>query len=268
MDYKDIAKNIRKKVIKMAFDSQEGHIGSNLSPVEILVCLYFKILKIDHQKPLEINRDRFILSKGHAVSVLYAVLSQAKFFSDDTLKDFCKNGCKLASHSTKGAVPGIEVSTGSLGHGLPMATGIALAGKMDRKDYRTFVLMSDGECQEGSNWEAALFAGNHKLDNLVAIIDYNKIQALGRTEDVSDLEPFKDKWESFGWGVKVIDGHSFKELEKTFLSVPIKNGKPSVIICNTVKGRGVSFMEDRLEWHYNHLSKEEFEKAIKEIESK
>jgi len=265
MDHINIAKDIRKKVLKMAFDSQEGHIGSNLSPVEILVCLYFKILKIDPKNPLATDRDRFILSKGHAVSVLYATLSRAGFFPENILEDFCKNGCRLASHSTMGAVPGIEVSTGSLGHGLPMATGIALAGKMDKKDYRSFVLLSDGECQEGSNWEAILFAGNHKLDNLVAIVDYNKIQALGTTKEVSDLEPFKDKWESFGWSAKVIDGHNFKELDKAFSSVPFKKGRPSVIICDTVKGKGVSFMENKLEWHYNHLSKEDFEKAIKEI---
>lgn len=264
-DLKEITKDIRRKILKMKYDSQEGHIGSSLSCADILSVLYFKIMKIDSTKPLDENRDRFILSKGHAVSALFAVLAQKGFFSEDVLDTYCKDGSKLAGHSSRNAVAGMEASTGALGHGLPMAAGSALAGKRDNKDYRVFVLLSDGECDEGTTWESALFSAHQKLDNLVLIIDYNKWQAFGRTKDVLNLEPLVKKWESFGWSVKEIDGHNFSEIENALSEIPFEKEKPSVIIAHTIKGKGVSFMEDTLESHYMHLTKEDYEKAIKEI---
>lgn len=262
MDYFTIAKEIRKKIFKMKYESQEGHIGSALSCVDILCVLYNKILRIDPTKPEDESRDRFILSKGHAISALYAVLAQKKFFDENILDTYCKNGSKLSGHSSRNSVPGVEVSTGSLGHGLPMAAGIALAGKKDKKNYRVFVLMSDGECDEGTTWEAALFASQQKLSNLVLIIDYNKWQAFGKTKDVLNLEPFAKKWENFGWSAKEISGHDFSEIEKTFLGISFENEKPNVIIAHTIKGKGLPIIEDTLESHYHHLTKDDYEKSV------
>lgn len=249
----------------MKYELQEGHIGSALSCVDILIVLYFEILNINPKDFLNKERDKFILSKGHAAAALYAVLSEKGFFSKELLDNYCKDGSKLAGHPIRGSVPGIEATTGSLGHGFPMATGIALADKNDAKKRRTFVMISDGECDEGTTWEAALFAAHHKLDNLTVIIDYNKFQAFGRVKDVLNLEPLAKKWESFGWQVKEINGHNFKEIEKALSSVPFRKGKPSIVICNTIKGKGISFLEDKLESHYRHLTKEDFQKAIKEL---
>jgi len=265
MDYFQIAKEIRKKVLKMFFDSQTAHIGSSLSEVDILTILYSKILSIDPKNPTAEDRDRFLLSKGHGAAGLYATLAQRGFFPEETLDTYCQDGGKLPGHSTRNCVPGVEVSTGSLGHGLPMGCGMALAGKRDSKKYRVFVLLSDGECDEGSNWEAALFASHHKLDNLIVIIDYNKLQAFGRTNEVLNLEPLKEKWQSFGWRVKEIDGHNFSEIENAFSQIPFEKTKPNLIIANTVKGKGVSFMENKLESHYLNLDQEQYEKALKEI---
>jgi transketolase len=207
----------------------------------------------------------FILSKGHAASALYATLSQRGFFSEKVLKNYCQNGKKLAGHNTKNCVPGVEISTGSLGHGLPMGIGVALAFREDKRKSKVFVLMSDGECDEGSNWEAALFASHNKLDNLIAIIDYNKFQALGKTNEVLNLEPLKNKWESFGWQVKEINGHNFKEIENALYFTPFKKGMPSIIIAHTKKGFGVSFMENIFEWHYKSPSQEQLNIAFKEL---
>jgi transketolase len=266
MDYQEISKSIREKIIKMKYESQEGHLGSALSCTDILNVLYSKILNIDPKNPTDENRDRFILSKGHAVAALYAVLTERGFFEEKLLDEYCRDGSKLAGHPTKGSVPGVEASTGALGHGLPMATGIALAGKNDKKNYRVFVLLSDGECDEGTTWESALFAGHHKLDNLTVIIDYNKWQAFGRTNDVLNLEPLAEKWESFGWSAKEIDGHNFTEIENALSLVPFEKGKPNVVIANTIKGKGISFLEDLLESHYKHLTKEDYENSLKELE--
>ncbi len=266
MNYSQISKEIRKKVLKMIYQSKSAHIGSSLSCVDILTILYFKILKINPQNPLADNRDRFILSKGHAAAALYAVLAEKGFFSEKLLESYCQDGTKLAGHSTKQSVPGVEVSTGSLGHGLSMGAGMAFSAKNDGKDYRIFVLMSDGECQEGSVWEAALFASHHKLDNLIGIVDYNKIQAFGRTNEVLNLEPFKKKWEDFGWSVKEANGHNFSELEDAFSKIPFENKKPSLLIAHTIKGKGISFIEDKLISHYKYFTKEEYEAALKELE--
>ena len=265
MDYQSISKEVKENILKMIYSSKGGHIGSSLSCVDILIVLYFKILNINPKNPLDENRDRFILSKGHAVSALDAVLAKRGFFSRDILKTYCKDGSKLAGHSTKGAVPGMEVSTGSLGHGLSIGSGIALAAKNDNKNYRIFILMSDGECQEGAVWEAALFSSQHKLDNLVAIVDYNKIQAFGRTKEVLKLEPFAKKWEDFGWTVKEINGHNFLEIERTLYSVPFEKEKPSLIIAHTIKGKGISFIEDKIISHYKYFTEEEYKKALEEL---
>ena len=268
INYEKTAKEIRKMVLEMKFASQSSHIGSAFSCVDILTVLYFKILRINPEKPKAENRDRFILSKGHAGSALYATLAERGFFRKKILEDYCQNGKKLAGHATKDCVPGVEVSTGSLGHGLPIGAGMALAGKKDNKKYRVFVLMSDGECDEGSNWEAALFASHHKLDNLVAIIDYNKFQAFGKTNEILNLEPLKDKWTAFGWSVKEINGHNYSEIKESLKAIPFKKNKPSIVIAHTIKGKGISFMEGRLEWHYKSPKKDEFELAIKELDKK
>jgi len=266
MDYSQIAKEIRKKVLRMSFRSKTAHIGSSLSEVDILTVLYFKILSIDPQNPEKDNRDRFVLSKGHGAAGLYAALAQRGFFGQGLLNTYCQDGSDLPGHSTKKCVPGVEVSTGSLGHGLPMACGMALVGKRDSKDYRVFVLMSDGEMEEGTTWEAALFASHHKLDNLVVLVDYNKLQALGRTNEVLNLEPLKDKWESFDWKVKEINGHNFQEIENALSELPFEQTKPSLVIAHTIKGKGVSFMEDKLEWHYKNLDEALLEKALRELD--
>ncbi len=265
LNYNKISKEIRKKILKMMFESKMAHLGSCLSCVDILTILYFKILKINPKNPLSENRDRFILSKGHAVAALYAILARRGFLRGNTLSSYCKEGGKLFGHSTYNCLQGIEVSTGSLGHGLPIGTGMALAAKNDNKKYRIFVLMSDGECDEGSVWEAALFAGHHKLDNLVGIIDYNKLQAFGRTNEVLNLEPLFEKWKDFGWGTAEIDGHNFSEIQRGFSNIPIEKGKPTMIIAHTVKGKGISFMEDKLEWHYKNLTENEYKSALKEL---
>lgn len=260
------AKEIRKSILRMHFLSQESHIGSALSCVDILTVLYFRILDINPKKPTDKNRGRFILSKGHAASALYAVLAEKGFFSKNILNSFCKDNSKLPGHSTINTVPGIEASAGSLGHGLPMATGMALADKKDKKLSRVFVLISDGECDEGTTWEAALFSSHHKLDNLTAIIDYNKLQALGKTNEILNLEPLKDKWISFGWNVKEINGHNFNEIENALKPNNLHKNKPYVIIAHTIKGKGISFMENKLAWHYKSPNREQYNLALKELQ--
>lgn len=266
-DYKRIAREIRKNIVKMHTKSGSSHVGCALSIVDILVVLYFSILKIDPKRPIFKNRDRFILSKGHAASALYCTLAKKGFFSEKILEEYCIDGGRLLGHSAKDCVLGIEASTGSLGHGLSMGIGMAIAGKYDRRNYRVFVLLSDGECDEGSVWEAAMFASQHKLNNLIAIIDYNKLQALGRTNEVINLEPLIDKWTSFGWSVKEADGHNFSQIEETLSRVPFEKNKPSIVIAHTVKGKGVSFMENQVAWHYKSPSKEQLEIALKELNS-
>lgn len=267
MDYSSISKNVREKILKMAFISQAGHIGSSLSIADILAVLYSGILKINPKEYLNESRDRFILSKGHAVLALYAVLAEKGFFSEEQIENYCKDGSKMPGHASRNSLPGIEVSTGSLGHGLPIACGISLSGKLDSKDYKVFVLMGDGEMDEGTTWEASLFASHHKLDNLTLIIDYNKLQLFGRTNDVLNLEPFRLKLESLGWSVQEVDGHNHSEIEAALSKVPFERQKPSCIIAHTVKGKGVSFMENRLEWHDKKLGKEDYQKALEELKN-
>ena len=264
-DYNKISREIRKKILKMMFDSKTSHLSSSLSCVDILTVLYFKILSLDCKNPSGEGRDRFILSKGHAAAALYATLAEKGFLPAKTLDDYCKDAKKLPGHSTRNCVPGVEASTGSLGHGLSMAAGISIAAKNDNKNYRIFVLMSDGECEEGSVWEAAMFASHHRLENLVGIIDYNKFQALGRIDDITALTPLKEKWAAFGWEVKEINGHNFSEIEQSLCKIPFKKEKPSLLLAHTVKGKGVSFIENKLEWHYKNLTEKEYQLAIKEL---
>ncbi len=259
------AKKIRQGVLKINYFSGGSHIGSALSIVDILTLLYFKVLKIDPKKPFDEKRDRFLLSKGHAISALYVTLAEAGFFPEKILKTYCQDGGKLFGHSTRQSVAGIEVSTGSLGHGLSMGAGIALSAKKDGQKFRTFVLISDGECDEGAIWEAALFSSHHRLDNLVCLIDYNKLQAFGRTNEVLKIEPLKDKWQAFGWQVREVDGHNFEQMEKALANIPFAKNKPSLLIAHTIKGKGISYMEDKLEWHYKNPTEEDYKKALEEL---
>ena len=245
----NFSKKVRKSILKHAYSSQCSHLGSNLSIVDILTVLYNKFLKI--------NKNSFILSKGHACLALYCVLNEKKYLSSKILSTFGKNNSILMSH-TSHKVKGIELSTGSLGHGLPVACGIALANKIKNKDVRTFVLLSDGELDEGSNWEAILFSAHHKLKNLVVIIDYNKIQSFDTVKKTINLEPISNKFKSFGYKVKSISGHNFDQIIQ---AINTKTSRPLVVIANTIKGKGVKFMENSVLWHYKPLSKENYLKA-------
>lgn len=265
MDYSQKAKKLRGIILKMHNAAQTSHIGSAFSCLDILVALYYGILKIKAANPQYINRDRFILSKGHAITALYAVLADKKFIPKETLEKYCCDGGLLPGHATRGTVPGVEFSTGSLGHGLPVGSGMALAGKIDKLKYRVFVLLSDGECNEGSVWEAVMFSAHHKLDNLIAIVDYNKIQGYGRTSEIIDMEPLKDKWLSFGWNVKEVDGHDHHKIIRVLNKIPVQKGKPTVIIAHTVKGKGVSFMENTVDWHYKSTNPDQFKRAFEEL---
>ena len=261
------AREVRKLVLEMTSRSNSSHVGAALSVVELLTALYFKVLRIDPKMPDDPMRDRFLLSKGHGCASLYATLAVRGFADRKVLDGFAVDNGTLWGHSTWKTMPGVEFSTGSLGHGLPVGTGMAIAGKLDSAPYRIFVLLGDGECDEGSVWEAMLFAGHRKLDNLVAIVDYNKVQSFGKTDEVLGLEPFADKWKAANWSVREIDGHNMGQIISALSSVPFEKGKPSAIIANTVKGKGVSFMENSLDWHYKSASKEELAKAIGEIDA-
>jgi transketolase len=232
---------------------------------ELLAVLYRKILRLSPQTVADPDRDRFILSKGHSCAGAYAVLAECGFFPLEWLESFYHNGARLAGHITAAGIPGVEVSTGALGHGLSISCGLALAGLRDGRPYRVFTLLSDGECDEGSTWEAVLFAGHHRLENLTAIVDYNKIQSLGRCKDVLDLDPLGAKWAAFGWAVREIDGHDVAAVEAALAKLPQQPGKPSCVIAHTVKGKGVSFMEDKLLWHYRTPAGEEYQRALAEL---
>lgn len=260
------AREIRKSILYMINASNSSHIATSFSCVEILTVLYFSVLCIDPKRPLWKKRDRFILSKGHGAAANYAVLAHRGFFDKKFLSNYAQDGGRLHGHSTYGLVPGIEFSTGSLGHGLPVAVGMAIAAKRDKSPHRIFVVMGDGDSQEGSNWEAIMAAGNYRLDNLVVIVDYNKMQGLGNTSEIMDLEPFAEKWRAFKWEVKEVNGHDVGELKKYLSSIPFQANMPSVLIAHTIKGRGVSYMENNIKWHYSTPMGKEFEQAIREVE--
>ena len=263
MKTQKIAAKLRLDAIEMSHNAKAAHLASSLSSIDIVTVLYEKILKINPKKPKHKLRDRFILSKGHAATSLYAVLAHKGFFKKKYLKTYGEKGSLLEEHPTP-KLNGVESATGSLGHGLPVGCGIALSAKILTKNYKTVVLMGDGECNEGSVWEAALFASSRKLNNLYAIIDFNKWQGIGRTQDILNPQPFKQKWQSFGWNVLEIDGHNHKQIEKAFKR-KFKNERPTAVIAKTIKGKGVSFMEDDNNWHYRVPSKLDIEQAKKEL---
>jgi transketolase len=276
---KEIAKRIRKHILLMTAEAGSGHYMSSLSTVEILVTLYFNELNHDPKNPKNTDRDRFILSKGHAAPALYAVLAETGYFPLEELKTLRKFGSHLQGHPESLLLPGIDTSSGSLGQGISVGVGMAISAKLDRKKYRVFVLLGDGECQEGQVWEAAMSAAHYKLDNLIAIIDKNNLQSTGKVEEIMSLGNLSDKWKSFGWNVLEANGHSFssllnsiKKTKKVFSSLlnSIKKtkkvtNKPSVIIANTVKGKGIPFMENDLEYHVRPLSEEELRNALELI---
>lgn len=257
--------NIRKSIIEMLVPKESHHIGCSLDIVEILTYLYFQEMKIDPKKPNDPSRDIFILSKGHAAAGVYATLAERGFFKNEILQKYDTDGGILPEHITR-VVPGIELSTGSLGHGLPVGVGFALSYKNDNKKNRIFVLVSDGELNEGSNWEAIMFAGHHKLDNLTVILDKNDYQGYGRNVDIIDLSPIENKIKDFGWNTYKADGHDFKDLKKAFESVKkSKNNKPNFIIAKTIKGKGIPEFEGKFESHYHSITQEMKEKLLRNI---
>jgi transketolase len=255
--------NVRASVLHMACSARTPHVASSLSCVELLVALYFSLMDLDPADPDAPDRDRFILSKGHACMAQYATLAEAGFFPHALLNEYAADGGALAEHPTVGCAPGIEVATGSLGHGLSIAAGLALAAKIQRRNHRIFVLLSDGECNEGSVWEAAIFAQRYRLDNLTAIVDYNKWSAMARTE--SFLDPFHEKWKAFGWETTEIDGHDLAAITSAISAPSLAPGRATAVIAHTVKGKGVSFMENDLEWHYRPPSKDDLRRALAEV---
>jgi len=264
-ELEDIARKLRFKLIEMSHAAGTPHLGSALSCVDILVAAYWKTVRINPADPSNPFRDRFILSKGHAATALYATLAARGFFPADWLDSFARHGSPLAEQPSPGCAPGVELATGSLGHGLPVGSGMALAGKIQKRNYRVYVVMSDGECNEGTVWEAALFAPANKLDNLVVVIDYNKWQATGRSNEIMNLPSLRGKWAAFGWEASEIDGNDMSAVVEALGKVPENGGKPVAIIANTVKGRGVSFMQDDNNWHYRIPNQEEVQAAKKEL---
>jgi transketolase len=258
------AKEIRRTIVEMIYNAKSGHIGGALSSVDILVTLFYKVLRIDPKNPASPDRDRFILSKGHSVEGYYAILADLGFINREELKTYCRFNSRLTGHPTV-KVPGVEANTGSLGHGLSIGVGMALAGKMDKRNYRVYVLMGDGEQAEGSVWEAGMSASHYKLDNIIGIIDRNRLQIGGSTESVMSLESLSAKWSAFGWEVKEVDGHSFKELIDVLGNTPLTLNKPTLIIAHTIKGKGISFIENRAEWHHRVPTDEEFIKMMEEL---
>lgn len=264
---RSLARAIRGDALRMVHRANASHIGTCLSMADLLACLYGSVLRVDPGRPDDPERDRFILSKGHGAAIVYAALARRGFFPLDWLDTYCADGTRLAGHITSHGVPGVDFSSGSLGHGLSVATGHALCARLDGSARRVFCLMSDGECDEGSIWEAALFAPHHGLDNLVAVVDFNKIQSFGTVKDVLDLDPFADKWRAFNWGVREIDGHDCAAIFEACDAVPFEPGRPSVILAHTTKGRGVSFMQDQLLWHYRSPDADQLSRALAEVES-
>jgi transketolase len=258
-----LARRIRSHALRMTHAAKASHIGGCFSMADIVAVLYGGVLRVDPSKPDWAERDRLVISKGHAAAILYAVLAERGFFPVEWLSTYSGDGSRLGGHVTGHGVPGVELSSGSLGHGLSVACGMSLALRADKKAARVFALLSDGECDEGSIWEAALFAGHHKLDNLTAIVDYNKIQSFGSVAEILNLEPFADKWKAARWAVTEIDGHDHAALCQQLKTA--ETGKPKLIIAHTVKGKGVSFMENQLAWHYKSANDEQLAKALDEI---
>lgn len=258
---------IRRHVVRMTHLGNSSHVGSSLSMADLMAVLYGQIMRIDPANPHWSDRDRFVLSKGHAGACVYATLAECGFFPIERLADHYQDGSNLSGHVSHKGVPGVELSTGSLGHGLGVAAGMALAAKRQEKEHRVFCMLSDGECDEGSNWEAILFAAHHKLDNLVAVIDYNNIQSLAAVSDTLALEPLAEKWEAFGWSVRELDGHNHSEIITALSDLPDTLTKPTCVLAHTTKGKGVSFMENSVLWHYRSPQGDEYERAMQELKS-
>jgi transketolase len=254
----------RQKILKYIVEANAGHTGGSLSCIDIINVLYNDVLNVSPETFTSPDRDRYIQSKGHCVEALFVVLADKGFFPEDDLNTLCKYKSHYIGHPTR-KIKGVEQNTGALGHGLPIAVGTAIAAKLDEKSYRVFTLLGDGELPEGSNWEAALTGAHYKLDNLCAIIDKNTLQISGPTADVCNTDPVDTKFESFGWAVKHVDGNDVKALQEAFDSLPFEKGKPNMIIAHTVKGKGVSFMENKVSWHHGVPNKEQYEQAIGEL---
>ena len=261
----DMSKKIRCSIITMVKDAAVGHIGGSLSVTDILVALYFNILKIDPENPQWKDRDRLVLSKGHGATAIYSVLAERGFFPPEDLKSFGILDSRFQAHPDKTKVPGIEASTGALGQGLSVAAGMALAARLNGKDYHTYAILGDGEIQEGQIWEAAMFSAHYKLDNLTAILDYNNVQLMGDVSDIMEIAPVDDKWTSFGWEVKKIDGHDMGEILTALKEAKAYKKKPLIIIAHTTKGKGVSFMQNTCDWHGNIPTNDQYKKALEEL---
>lgn len=262
---KKIANTVRQDIIKMLAESGSGHPGGSLSAVEILTALYFGEMKINPENPKWEDRDRFVLSKGHGAPVLYAVLAERGYFEKKHLMTLRKTGSILQGHPNMNDTPGVDMSTGSLGQGLSVSNGMALAGKLDKKDYRVYVLLGDGELEEGQVWEAAMTSAHYKLDNLTAFVDYNGLQIDGPVSEVMNPNPIGDKFKAFGWNVIEIDGHDFDEIFNAIDEAKNTKNMPTVIVARTVKGKGVSFMENAASWHGTAPSREQAERALEEL---
>lgn len=268
VDTRELARRIRIHALKMTSAGGSSHVGAVFSMADIVAVLYGGVLRVDPARPAWPGRDRFILSKGHAGAGVYAALAERGFFPREKLASHYQNGSDLSGHVSHKGIPGVELSTGSLGHGLSVGAGLAYGARLDGRTHRVVVLLSDGECDEGSNWEAILFAAHHRLENLVAIIDYNGIQSLAPVSETLALEPFAEKWEAFGWGVRDCDGHDHDALKQALSGPPPRPGRPTVVIARTVKGKGVSFMENTVLWHYRTARDHEFERALAELEGR
>lgn len=264
-ELKAVAREVRKDIVTMITKAASGHPGGSLSAVEIITFLYFNEMNVSVANKNDPNRDRFVLSKGHAAPALYSVLAEKVFFAKEQLMGFRKLGSMLQGHPNMNTVPGVDMSTGSLGQGISAAVGMALAGKLDNKDYRVYSLLGDGELAEGQVWEATMSASHYKLDNLTAFVDHNGLQIDGKVSDVMGSDPVDAKFEAFGWNVISIDGHDFLQIKEAIDEAKKTKGKPTVIICETIKGKGVSFMENEASWHGAAPSKEQCDKALKEI---
>ena len=261
----DVARTVRRSVIEMSYQARTSHLASSLSCVDILVAALWGVMNIDPKNGSDPDRDRLILSKGHAAQALYASLAHRGFFDTNTLSIYNTNGGPMSEHPGPNCLPGVEAATGSLGHGLPIGLGMAIAGRLQRRAYRVFVVLGDGECNEGSVWEAALLASAQNLERLCVIVDFNRWQGTGRSTEIMSLNPFVEKWASFGWNASNIDGHHIENLVKAMDSLPYDNNKPLALIAHTIKGKGVSFMEDDNNWHYRIPTKEEVNAANHEL---
>jgi transketolase len=264
-ELKEIAKVIRKDIVSMLTESGSGHPGGSLSATDILTTLYFNEMKIDPKDPQNPNRDRFVLSKGHAAPVLYATLARKGYFDVEELKTLRKLGSNLQGHPNMNDLSGVDMSTGSLGQGISAAVGMALAGKLDNKDYRVFALLGDGELEEGQVWEASMSAAHYKLDNLTIFVDFNGLQIDGDIHEVMNPSPIDKKFEAFGWKTIIIDGHNYEDILNAIEEAKATKDKPTAIIAKTIKGKGVSFMENEAAWHGTAPNKEQCEQALREI---